>query len=180
MNRRKQTDTGNDKIQVVFHHEFGGWKFKGYFFFDVLDEALNQTLRVRVEVVDTGASGNAFEVTEVAILVNVSLPKSITSRWYLEVLSSLEKEGLLEAGKPKFLDIPGDYYMLLEEPYTLSSSYNEPVDEEEIATWLGGFLTRDGTVGRIMYMFELTTSEKIKITFNSRGKSHSGVEKDIT
>ena len=158
MNRRKQTDTGNDKIQVVFHHEFGGWKFKGYFFFDVLDEALNQALRVRVKVVSTGASGNAFEVTEVSILVNVLLPEKITSRRYLDVLLSLEKEGLLEAADFKFLDIPYNYYLPLEEPYTLSSSYDEPAFEEEIAISLEGFLTRDGTVGRIMYMLELTTS----------------------
>ena len=115
----------------------------------------DQTLLVVESHITLDESLDGLVINKVVIPVDPDEPQTdIPATQLAEILATLANEGLLEAGDPVHLDMPGEYILRLDETYKIKECYYQKGYEAETTNWLLEFLVREGTIARILAMLD--------------------------
>ena len=115
----------------------------------------DQTLFVVESHITLDENLDGLVINKVVIPVDPDEPQTdIPATLLARILATLADEGLLEAGDPVHLDMPGEYILTLEEPYKIKECYYQKGYEAETTNWLREFLIRDVTIVRILAMLD--------------------------
>ena len=94
-------------------------------------------------------------INRVAIIVDPDEPTMDLPATQLgRILARLANDGHIEPGDPVHLDSPGEYFLTLDEPYSIKGCYYQKGYEAEITNWLREFLIRDVTIARILAIID--------------------------
>jgi len=147
-------------INIILEDRSDGFEDGGFFVFDVLHGEDSHLLRIIVYIDDNGQPLNEAEILGAAIVVDGPLPEGITSLNYLQVLATLEGEGLIDGIDQVFLDIPGMYNILdVPLPYLLSQVQNFAEFEEQIIDWIKLLFDEDSALTRFISLIDIDDAE---------------------
>ena len=173
----------NDKLNIMLDHRTKVIEYRERFVYNILDENENQLLRVVVHIIK---SGDDYQIYGAGFRTDPPLPEGISSEQYLDVLRNFEKQEFIRDISYHTELRPTEYAINNNTlSYTLATLPEDPECENEIAKWLLKSIDTDSLHKNILDIFdtirnEAVSSEEKKIDSNSREKSNSGVEDDIT
>ena len=174
------------KFRSILDHIYGGWNYDGHWVYDIQEIDGSPLIRIAVHIKDRGGMGGLLQIRGAVLKHDMPLPKGVGFTEYLNVLSTLENEGYLEAVESENPDKPKDYLLVRgQEIHTLVSSEEDPRHDQEIAKWLDNIFGQDDLLDKIKSMIDsirnkAESAEKSRIVTDSKKKSTRGVEDDIT
>ena len=175
-----------NKLKITFDHRGGTWEYKEHLVYDILDEDGSPLCQAGVYIQDHDGKIGHIEIFGVILKVDIPLPNGVSSVEYVNILSSLEKQGYLKVLPSDIPELEGDY-LVVKSPCTCSitSSPLDPEFEENIENLLEEFFADDDLLDKIRSGIKSVCSQAVstkrqKNGSNSREKSNGGTEDDIT
>ena len=147
-------------INIILEDRSDGFEDGGYFVFDILREEDRHLLRIIVYIDNDGEPLNEAEILGAAIVVDGPSPAGIKSLDYLQVLATLEGEGLIDGIDQVFLDIPGMYNISdVPVPYILSQVQDYSAYEDQIIDWIKLLFDENSALARYISLIESGNAE---------------------
>ena len=147
-------------INIILEDRSDGIEDGGYFVFNVLHGEDSHLVRIIVYIDNDGVPLNEAEILGAAIVVDGPLPGGTTSLNYLQVLATLEGEGLIDGIDQVFLDIPGMYNISdVPVPYILSQVQDYSEFEDQIIDWIKLLFDEDSALTRYISLINIDNAE---------------------
>ena len=173
-------------MKITYNCRGGKWEYHEDIVYDVRNDDGSQLFRVGVYIEDEDGKIGQARIFGVILKVNAPLPNGISFTQYLDLFTTLEKQGYLEVLHSDDPDIEDDYLIIRSQSACTCLITSSPFDPEfvqEIENWLEEFLAEDDFLDEFGIMIksardESSSTEEDQIVSDSREKSTDGVEVD--